>query len=181
MTPAALSCRLVAAAPEPDRRRHHQRPGGPRAPRARLRSEPTRKEVACRGASMGLKMSCLKGFKMCVSSSSSSHEEAPVLNDKHLDVPDIIITPPTPTGMMLPRDSGNTGEAVSSAAKQGRVWGPGGLVETALRGVLLGHGAELASPPPPGFIKHLWSDLCTLHREPPATAPASARRGVLSN
>lgn len=48
------------------------------------------------------------GFKMCVSSSSSSHEEAPVLNDKHLDVPDIIITPPTPTGMMLPRDSGNT-------------------------------------------------------------------------
>ncbi|XP_030780790.1 uncharacterized protein C16orf74 homolog isoform X2 [Rhinopithecus roxellana] len=109
MTPAALSCRLVAAAPpEPDRRRHHQRPGGPRAPRARLRSEPTRKEAACRGASMGLKMSCLKGFKMCVSSSSSSHDEAPVLNDKHLDVPDIIITPPTPTGMMLPRDSGNT-------------------------------------------------------------------------
>ncbi|XP_017716093.1 PREDICTED: uncharacterized protein C16orf74 homolog isoform X2 [Rhinopithecus bieti] len=48
------------------------------------------------------------GFKMCVSSSSSSHDEAPVLNDKHLDVPDIIITPPTPTGMMLPRDSGNT-------------------------------------------------------------------------
>lgn len=65
------------------------------------------------------------GFKMCVSSSSSSHEEAPVLNDKHLDVPDIIITPPTPTGMMLPRDSGNTGEAGPSAAKQGRVWGPG--------------------------------------------------------
>uniref|UniRef100_A0A2K5EF24 Chromosome 16 open reading frame 74 n=1 Tax=Aotus nancymaae TaxID=37293 RepID=A0A2K5EF24_AOTNA len=57
---------------------------------------------------MGLKMSCLKGFKMCVSSSSSSHEEAPVLNDKNLDVPDIIITPPTPTGMMLPRDSENS-------------------------------------------------------------------------
>uniref|UniRef100_A0A2R9CDL1 Uncharacterized protein n=1 Tax=Pan paniscus TaxID=9597 RepID=A0A2R9CDL1_PANPA len=57
---------------------------------------------------MGLKMSCLKGFQMCVSSSSSSHDEAPVLNDKHLDVPDIIITPPT-TGMMLPRDSGSTG------------------------------------------------------------------------
>ncbi|XP_012321523.1 uncharacterized protein C16orf74 homolog isoform X2 [Aotus nancymaae] len=48
------------------------------------------------------------GFKMCVSSSSSSHEEAPVLNDKNLDVPDIIITPPTPTGMMLPRDSENS-------------------------------------------------------------------------
>lgn len=63
---------------------------------------------------------------MCVSSSSSSHDEAPVLNDKHLDVPDIIITPPTPTGMMLPRDSGSTGEAVPSTAKPGRVWGPGG-------------------------------------------------------
>ncbi|KAK2085594.1 hypothetical protein P7K49_036894 [Saguinus oedipus] len=45
---------------------------------------------------------------MCVSSSSSSHDEAPVLNDKNLDVPDIIITPPTPTGMMLPRDSENS-------------------------------------------------------------------------
>ncbi|EPY83239.1 DNA replication complex GINS protein PSF2 isoform 1 [Camelus ferus] len=41
---------------------------------------------------------------MCVSS-SGSHDEAPVLSDKHLDVPNIIITPPTPTGMMLPRDS----------------------------------------------------------------------------
>uniref|UniRef100_H0X2I9 Chromosome 16 open reading frame 74 n=2 Tax=Otolemur garnettii TaxID=30611 RepID=H0X2I9_OTOGA len=57
---------------------------------------------------MGLKLSCLKGFKMCVSSSSGSHDEAPVLSDKHLDVPDIIITPPTPTGMMLPRDSRRT-------------------------------------------------------------------------
>ncbi|XP_012516719.1 PREDICTED: uncharacterized protein C16orf74 homolog [Propithecus coquereli] len=47
-------------------------------------------------------------FKMCVSSSSGSHDEAPVLSDKHLDVPDIIITPPTPTGMMLPRDSRQT-------------------------------------------------------------------------
>ncbi|XP_037671560.1 uncharacterized protein C16orf74 homolog isoform X2 [Choloepus didactylus] len=54
---------------------------------------------------MGLKLSCLKGFKMCVSSSSSSHDEAPVLSGKHLDVPNIIITPPTPTGMTLPRDS----------------------------------------------------------------------------
>ncbi|XP_045389692.1 uncharacterized protein C16orf74 homolog isoform X3 [Lemur catta] len=41
-------------------------------------------------------------------SSSGSHDEAPVLSDKHLDVPDIIITPPTPTGMMLPRDSRQT-------------------------------------------------------------------------
>lgn len=47
---------------------------------------------------------------MCVSS-SSSHDEAPVLSDKHLDVPNIIITPPTPTGMMLSRDSRRTGEA----------------------------------------------------------------------
>ncbi|XP_036780073.2 uncharacterized protein C16orf74 homolog [Manis pentadactyla] len=55
---------------------------------------------------MGLKLSCLKGFKMCVS--SSGRDEAPVLSDKHLDVPSIIITPPTPTGMMLPRDSRQT-------------------------------------------------------------------------
>ncbi|EFB15542.1 hypothetical protein PANDA_001242 [Ailuropoda melanoleuca] len=47
------------------------------------------------------------GFKMC-GSSSGSHDEAPVLSDKHLDVPNIIITPPTPTGMMLPRDSRQT-------------------------------------------------------------------------
>ncbi|XP_069871917.1 uncharacterized protein C16orf74-like [Dipodomys merriami] len=54
---------------------------------------------------MGLKMSCLKGFKMCVNT-SGSHDEAPVLNDKNLDVPNIIITPPTPTGsMVLARDS----------------------------------------------------------------------------
>ncbi|MXQ86352.1 hypothetical protein E5288_WYG003134 [Bos mutus] len=41
---------------------------------------------------------------MCVSS-SGSHDEAPVLSDKHLDVPNIIITPPTPTGVALPRDT----------------------------------------------------------------------------
>lgn len=45
---------------------------------------------------------------MCV---SSSHDEAPVLSDKHLDVPNIIITPPTPTGVILPRDSRRAGEA----------------------------------------------------------------------
>ncbi|TKC44077.1 hypothetical protein EI555_002164 [Monodon monoceros] len=44
----------------------------------------------------------LSGLKMCV---SGSHDEAPVLSDKHLDVPNIIITPPTPTGVTLPRDS----------------------------------------------------------------------------
>ncbi|XP_022438705.1 uncharacterized protein C16orf74 homolog isoform X2 [Delphinapterus leucas] len=51
---------------------------------------------------MGLKLTCLKGLKMCV---SGSRDEAPVLSDKHLDVPNIIITPPTPTGVTLPRDS----------------------------------------------------------------------------
>ncbi|XP_070941152.1 uncharacterized protein C16orf74 homolog isoform X1 [Macaca nemestrina] len=98
----ALSWRLVidACLAEED-----TEPGGPRPSTSDSGNDLLK---ACRGASMGLKMSCLKGFKMCVSSSSSSHEEAPVLNDKHLDVPDIIITPPTPTGMMLPRDSGNT-------------------------------------------------------------------------
>ncbi|XP_032470731.1 uncharacterized protein C16orf74 homolog [Phocoena sinus] len=35
----------------------------------------------------------------------SSHDEAPVLSDRHLDVPNIIVTPPTPTGVILPRDS----------------------------------------------------------------------------
>ncbi|XP_008826114.1 uncharacterized protein C16orf74 homolog [Nannospalax galili] len=54
---------------------------------------------------MGLKLSCLKGFKMCVSSNSSNHDEAPVLNEKNLTVPNIIITPPTPTGMGLSRDT----------------------------------------------------------------------------
>ncbi|XP_032709709.1 uncharacterized protein C16orf74 homolog isoform X1 [Lontra canadensis] len=71
-------------------------------------NRPSLSPQAHRGAAMGLKLSCLKGFKMCGSSGGSSHDEAPVLSDKHLDVPNIIITPPTPTGMMLPRDSGQT-------------------------------------------------------------------------
>lgn len=53
---------------------------------------------------------------MCVSSSNNSgdnHDEAPVLNNKHLSVPNIIITPPTPTSMGLPRDSKHAGEATS--------------------------------------------------------------------
>ncbi|XP_029781367.1 uncharacterized protein C16orf74 homolog isoform X2 [Suricata suricatta] len=54
---------------------------------------------------MGLKLSCLKGLRMC---SGGSHDEAPVLSSKHLDVPSIIVTPPTPTGAMLPRDSSRT-------------------------------------------------------------------------
>ncbi|CAD7689229.1 unnamed protein product [Nyctereutes procyonoides] len=57
-----------------------------------------------------VRVSCVDciGLKMCGSSSGSNHDEAPVLSDKHLDVPNIIITPPTPTGMMLPRDSRQT-------------------------------------------------------------------------
>ncbi|XP_057568817.1 uncharacterized protein C16orf74 homolog isoform X2 [Hippopotamus amphibius kiboko] len=54
---------------------------------------------------MGLKLTCLKGLKMCVSSSSSRRDAAPVLGHKHLDPPNIVITPPTPTGAVLPRDS----------------------------------------------------------------------------
>ncbi|KAG8508374.1 putative protein C16orf74 [Galemys pyrenaicus] len=46
---------------------------------------------------------------MCVSS-SGGHDEAPVLSGKHLDVPDIVITPPTPTGMALQRGARHTGE-----------------------------------------------------------------------
>ncbi|KAM7332363.1 hypothetical protein ACRRTK_009071 [Alexandromys fortis] len=74
------------------------------------------------------------GFKMCVSSSNNSgdnHDEAPVLNNKHLSVPNIIITPPTPTGMGLPRDSKlaasvqadpeRTSETWSSASPQGHL------------------------------------------------------------
>ncbi|CAM5151355.1 unnamed protein product [Eretmochelys imbricata] len=81
---------------------------------------------------MGLKLSCLKdkptqedelsrwlqtaplqgfsgkvGFKSCVSSGSS---QPPVVNSKHLRVPAIIITPPTPTGMTLSRDARQSGE-----------------------------------------------------------------------
>lgn len=60
---------------------------------------------------------------MCVS--SSGRDEAPVLSDKHLDVPNIIITPPTPTGMMLPRDSRQTGEPPRYCSQEGWVCGPG--------------------------------------------------------
>uniref|UniRef100_A0A8C8RH31 Uncharacterized protein n=1 Tax=Pelusios castaneus TaxID=367368 RepID=A0A8C8RH31_9SAUR len=52
-----------------------------------------------------LSPSCLapSGFKSCVSS------QAPVVNDKHLKVPAIIVTPPTPTGMTLSRDARRPG------------------------------------------------------------------------
>ncbi|KAM4800337.1 uncharacterized protein C16orf74 homolog [Urocitellus parryii] len=98
MTPSAVSCRLVAAAPRT------WPPPACRAPRGSAVSPPG---SGHRGTAMGLRLSCLKGFKMCVSA-SSSHDEAPVLSDKNLDVPNIIITPPTPTGVTLPRDPQQT-------------------------------------------------------------------------
>uniref|UniRef100_A0A667H507 Uncharacterized protein n=1 Tax=Lynx canadensis TaxID=61383 RepID=A0A667H507_LYNCA len=103
---------------------------------------------------MGLKLSCLKGFKMCGSSSSSSHDEAPVLSDKHLDVPNIIITPPTPTGMMLPRDSGQTGEAALPplpSVSGGPGWGPPPAPPPPPP--LVCRGSELTSPPARGLLK----------------------------
>uniref|UniRef100_A0ABM5EUE2 Uncharacterized protein C16orf74 homolog n=1 Tax=Pogona vitticeps TaxID=103695 RepID=A0ABM5EUE2_9SAUR len=57
---------------------------------------------------MGLSLSCLKGFKTCVSRGGGS--EVPVVTDKRLNVPDIIITPPTPTGKVLSRDTRQAGE-----------------------------------------------------------------------
>uniref|UniRef100_A0A8C2TVN6 Uncharacterized protein n=1 Tax=Coturnix japonica TaxID=93934 RepID=A0A8C2TVN6_COTJA len=53
---------------------------------------------------MGLKLSCLKGLKMCVSSGNGS-SGTPEQDGKHLHVPSIIVTPPTPTGTMLCRDT----------------------------------------------------------------------------
>ncbi|XP_063168881.1 uncharacterized protein C16orf74 homolog [Candoia aspera] len=53
---------------------------------------------------MGLSFSCLKGFKMCVSGGGVSSSEVAVMAEKRLRVPDIIITPPTPTGKALLRD-----------------------------------------------------------------------------
>ncbi|XP_013928160.1 PREDICTED: uncharacterized protein C16orf74 homolog [Thamnophis sirtalis] len=53
---------------------------------------------------MGLNISCLKGFKMCVSGAGVGSSEVAVMAEKRLRVPDIIITPPTPTGKALLRD-----------------------------------------------------------------------------
>ncbi|XP_009881108.1 PREDICTED: DNA replication complex GINS protein PSF2-like [Charadrius vociferus] len=54
---------------------------------------------------MGLKLSCLKGLKMCVSSGNGSGG-TPVASpgEKNLHVPSIIVTPPTPTGTTLSRE-----------------------------------------------------------------------------
>ena len=121
----------------------------------------------------------LSGFKMCVSS-GSSHDEAPVLSTKHLDVPNIIITPPTPTGMMLPRDSRGTGEATlpySLPSQVVCVWRGVIWLGTAQGGPILCCGSECMSPPL-GFIKNLPLDP---HHGPLTVASASARCGMLSN
>lgn len=91
---------------------------------------------------------------MCVSA-SSSHEEAPVLSEKHLDVPNIVITPPTPTGVTLPRDPQRTGEAALPAPPS---WGQ-------LTGSPCTPGPSSA-PPFPGFTKNTRLDLETPHCGP---------------
>uniref|UniRef100_A0A8D0BMD7 Uncharacterized protein n=1 Tax=Salvator merianae TaxID=96440 RepID=A0A8D0BMD7_SALMN len=60
------------------------------------------------------KMSC---FEMCVSGSRGGRgsREAPVITDKCLKVPDIIITPPTPTGKTFSNDT-------DQEAKDRRLW-----------------------------------------------------------
>lgn len=63
---------------------------------------------------MGLKLSCLKGLKMCVSSGNGSDRtQAASPGEKHLHVPSIIVTPPTPTGTMLSREARRGGGAPS--------------------------------------------------------------------
>ncbi|RLV63735.1 hypothetical protein DV515_00017967 [Chloebia gouldiae] len=59
---------------------------------------------------MGLKFSCLKGLKMCVSSGNGG--DGSPRGQKHLHVPSIIVTPPTPTGTTLSRE-GRRGEGPS--------------------------------------------------------------------
>lgn len=111
---------------------------------------------------------------MC-GSSSGSHDEAPVLSDKHLDVPNIIITPPTPTGMMLPRDSRQTGEATLPRLPSVS-GGPGG---GQLTGPLCAVG--LSSGPPRRGLLEMYARICVRATESHSQAPASARCGILSN
>ncbi|XP_003209929.2 uncharacterized protein C16orf74 homolog [Meleagris gallopavo] len=66
---------------------------------------------------MGLKLSCLKGLKMCVSSGNGS-TGTPEADGKHLHVPSIIVTPPTPTGTMLCRDTRRAMGETSSPCSQ---------------------------------------------------------------
>uniref|UniRef100_A0A8C6JWJ9 Uncharacterized protein n=1 Tax=Melopsittacus undulatus TaxID=13146 RepID=A0A8C6JWJ9_MELUD len=58
-----------------------------------------------------LKYQCLK---MCVSSGNGSDEAgAASPGEKHLHVPSIIVTPPTPTGTMLAREARRGGGSPS--------------------------------------------------------------------
>lgn len=63
---------------------------------------------------MGLSLSCLKSFKTCVSrgggGGGGGGSEVPAMADKQLKVPDIIITPPTPTGKALSGEARQAGE-----------------------------------------------------------------------
>ncbi|KAG8548983.1 hypothetical protein GDO81_023304 [Engystomops pustulosus] len=45
---------------------------------------------------MGLHISCLRGLQIC----NSREEASRRLTGGHLNVPDIIVTPPTPTGTL---------------------------------------------------------------------------------
>ncbi|XP_070118979.1 uncharacterized protein C16orf74 homolog [Equus caballus] len=85
-------------------------PPNPAAAATRAREGPARpgRGSAVSPPESGLPRRRRHGAEAVLPESSSSHDEAPVLSDKHLDVPNIIITPPTPTGMMLPRDSRQT-------------------------------------------------------------------------
>uniref|UniRef100_D3ZSX5 Similar to human chromosome 16 open reading frame 74 n=1 Tax=Rattus norvegicus TaxID=10116 RepID=D3ZSX5_RAT len=127
MTPAAHGCRRVAwcpsrqpasapSAPQEAARRGDamglkpsclkgRRDRGARKPKEELEKHREGTDTGGGGWTSRLGPKGVRGFKMCVSSSSNNHDEAPVLNDKHLSVPNIIITPPTPTGMGLSRDS----------------------------------------------------------------------------
>lgn len=66
---------------------------------------------------MGLKLSCLKGLKMCVSSGNGGDGTLTVSSgQKRLHVPSIIVTPPTPTGTTLSRE-GRRGEGPSPCSQ----------------------------------------------------------------
>ncbi|CAH2324109.1 Hypothetical predicted protein [Pelobates cultripes] len=56
---------------------------------------------------MGIRLSCLKGRHVC-----SPNEDAPIeISNIHLKVPDIIVTPPTPTGTLSSRSAGQQSES----------------------------------------------------------------------
>ncbi|XP_040266421.1 uncharacterized protein C16orf74 homolog isoform X1 [Bufo bufo] len=64
--------------------------------------------------SMGLHVSCLKALQMCNSSDEASRR----FPDRHLNVPDIIITPPTPTGTLNAKTAVQHGRPASPAKRR---------------------------------------------------------------